>query len=876
MKTFAKIILTASAIGLVGCGGGGSSDPDSASGSVIAYSGKTTKASLTEENTKYFVEYVNESFSNAVTNTVSSKITSLPKISRKLTGTSMVNLKIIDSDSRAGRVSGKVSVVVEETGEYTGTITYTYDNFSDVAGIVANGKIVNYLTVNSDEIVTKSVVDYQNFHMKIQEADFSIDGSVTSALNQSGSSIVENYVVKNNKTAEMVKYDKFTTNLNDKKQIVSYSGKIYDSRYGYVEVSTLSDLAYNEDGTRKAEGEIRLEGEKSSSTVKFAYDDRVRVEIDKDKDGNTDEVHVYKNGNFEQELPNAAPVISISFPQSIFTDTDMSAVKVSFYDPDLDQVETNYKWYVNGSDKGTTLALDNRLFKKHDKLKLTVTATDDRAGDVKTTTKSKVQEVLNSAPIALIESNATSEDIEPLSNIRLDASKSIDKDDDNLSYEWKIYKYIPEDEWQGEPIVETISPANMDANGDLDQLYIIVEANTSKYMNDPTVKQPIFSANNAGQHIIKCTVFDDDMAYDSMEINLTVMPLDIIEKSESKTFFTGQETLPESTFNQSIVAYDLNNDHNKELIYLTRDPNDLYKTQLHITYDAKDNNATTQSYDINNSNDSLGINVKDINGDGLLDIILGQYILQQNQQFRFEVFNQYIWDKMTIVDDFNGDKKADGAYLNGCLLEIYTNFDNYDEKIQYSVKDCNKTDVTGQKYEHKLKVADFNNDGVEDYLIFSRNLYDYSTELIVVYKDSTGSLTQSKTTQLGENVYGDTIVNGDINGDGFDDLVIASILYENNKNFTFKKIQLLNTRMNGSTNDNFVIADMNNDKKGDILYKNGDILRVLIQGENYNMYDFKLKNVNGIDNLIISDIDNDGKAEIVENFQNRILITSVK
>ena len=862
---------------LVGCGGGGGSSTSEEA--TFSYSGKTSKVILDENNTQYFVELVNASFSNTVSTTLSpkvNKIASLHKMSQKIIEDSAPNMKVTDSTSIEGKISGQVSVVTEETGSYTATITYTYKNFSDVQGIVVNGKVINYLTVNSNEVLTKSIFAYEMLNIKIQGEDVTLDGKITSTPTASGSTLVENYVAKNNKTSEMIKYDNYETHLNKQGQIISYGGKIYDSNYGYVNVSTLSPLAYNEDGSPKAEGEIFLEGETSSATIKYAYDNRVRVEIDVDKDGSSDDVQVYQAGNYEQEIPNAAPVIYISFPQSIYTDTDMSAVKVTIYDPDLDGFTVTNQWQINGVDKSTEVILDNTLFVKHDMLKLTVSASDDRVGNTKTSTKMKEQEVLNSVPRAFIESNTTSNEIEALSTVQFDASSSTDNDTDPLTYQWKVYKYIPEEEHRGEPIIETVWPDDLDPNGDIVYSNLIIEVNSSEYFNDTTLEKPIFNANVEGKHIVLCTVFDDDKAENTTEFNLTIKPLDIIKSTESKVFFDGQDTLGEWTFNSTIKAFDLNNDNNKELVYLTRNPVDPYSTLLHITHDAKNSNQVTQSYSVNVLNSS-SLDFSEFNGDGRVDILLRgmnkDYVMIQSNDGTFKnpiEVNRSI--RGIYIDDFNGDGKGDVVELYGCELIFNAPYSNYNEDalLRYTVNAC---DEGSYKNSNILKVADFNNDGIQDFMVMTPNTYNGKAKFVIVYRDNNKVLVEGPLVEIKQRV-GTNISIADLTRDGFNDILFGFILFENNKDLTFKKIVTLGTKENGSTNDRIVITDINNDAKEDILYHNADTLRVLVQGDNYQMSDFEIKSV--IDNIVIADIDNDGKTEIVENYQNRIEITSFR
>ena len=870
MKILLKMMLIMSGLVLVGCGGGGGIPSETSNVSVLEYKGKTQLATLDNETIKEFIENTNMSFADMIEVPDAEDIS----LSKKLS-------KIVQKSEKKANGSKSGSIDYEETtiDNVTKKITVIFKNFNDGDEETLDGKIVYLITVDEQEsfFIKKMDLTIENFSIKDNEVDLIMHGTMKMRSNDNATkkTLTQNIVAKNNADDSMIKLENFITVLDGSDRAISYKGKLYDSQKGYIEVTTPVELSYDKEGTLEVGGEILYEGKNATVRERIAHDNSLRVETDYDKDGSVDEVEVY-NAETLEIIPNRAPVVTIYFPQSIYTDTNMSEVKVDVYDPDLDEVTVAYEWKINGESKVDSLSLDNGLFVKHDMLKLEVTATDDRVGDVKVSMQDKEQVVLNTAPIALIESNATAENIEAFVKVKLDASLSADIDNDILTYQWKVYKYIPETEWHGEPIVETVWTDIAETVGDIDIPYIIIEVNASKYINNVTLEKPIFSAIAEGKHIILCTVFDDDMAENTTELNLTIKPLDIIKGTESKVFFEGQDTLGEWTFNSTIKAFDLNNDNNKELVYLTRNPMEPSTTLLHITHDAKNSNQVTQSHSVNVLNSS-SLDFSEFNGDGRVDILLGgmnkDYVMIQNNDGTFKnpiEVNRSI--RGIYIDDFNGDGKGDVVELYGCELIINAPYSNYNEDalLRYTVNAC---DEGSYKNSNILKVADFNNDGIQDFMVMTPNTYNGKAKFVIVYRDNNNDLVEGPVVEIKQRV-GTNISIADLTRDGFNDIVFDFILFENNKDLTFKKIVTFGTKENGSTNDRIVIADINNDVKEDILYHNADILRVLVQGDNYQMGDFEIKSV--IDNTVIADIDNDGRAEIIENYQNRIEITSLQ
>ena len=858
MSIFFKSILIISTILLIGCGGGGSS-----SDKGLEYKGKTTKAILNENTFKDFVSQL--PITPIDITDISEDEDENQKIFKKY-----FKLEKSTSETIKGRKSGTVDVSREEISSLKIKMIATFKNYNDGTETL-NGKVIYLITVDEEEsfFIREMDISFKNFEIKNSSDDITMNGSTKMTSNKEATrkTFVQNILLKDNKNENMIKFENFIMIVDGEDNELSYVGKIYDSRYGYVEVSTPIELSYDTDGKLLHGGVIIYKGKDSTIKEKIAYENSIRVELHNEKTGEVDKVEVYNIETMEV-VPNRKPIINILFPKKIYTDTNMNKTNISVYDPDLDAFSTEYEWKVDNKTKSTVVNIDNNLFKKHQYLQLTVTATDDRVGKNEVGIKSLKQEVLNSKPIAKITTNIVGDKIESLSSIQFDTSLTTDKDHDKLNYKWEVYKYIHNDEAiysEGEYIEEDTALFND---------FSLFRMDANKYLNNIKSSKPIYKAISEGKHIIKCIVWDDDKAMDTTQLTINTEPLDILMNSTSKVLFPNQDSLYEFTFNSTIKAFDLDHDGEEELIYFTRNPdNEEGDSLLHISSHIKSSKSETKSFSVGVLTSS-NIEFVDFNGNGRTDIILlgenNRYVMLQKEDSSFEEALEIELNRGVLyIDDMNEDNKTDSVKLDDCNLNIFTDFMDKNKTIIYKIKSCQEIEET-----HTLAVSDMNNDGIDDFIVFTYNSIIEEGMLLIVYKNLKGDFNETQTIFLKEKVFSESISIGDINGDGFNDVVIDFLLFENMKNFQLKEIKTLETYENASTRDGLVILDMNNDKREDIFYENAGSLRILIQNENFQMNDFKIKDV--ILNRVISDIDNDGKIEIIENYHNRIEITSLK
>ena len=865
MKIFLKMVSVASVVLFVGCGGGGG-NPGGQGG--LAYKGETARASLDKNETQNFLSVLNTSYADMIDVPGSSH----NKIAKK---TSLL-LKRLDKKAN-GATSGSVDMTEKKIDNVTRQIIAIFKNFNDGDGETLDGKVTYVVTVDAQDssFVKKMSIKFDMFHIEDDETDIVMDGLIDVKVSNDGKrkTLTQNLVAKNNQDNTMMKFEDLKTVLDEYDREISYEGKIYYSEAGYITVSTPVELTYDESGNPMVGGEILYEGKDATVKVRTAYDNRVRVEIDNGNDGTVDDVQVYQDGDFEQEIPNAAPVISISFPQSIYTDTDMSVVSVTVYDPDLDGFASAYEWKVNDAVQSDVFELTNDKFVKHDRLKLTVVAIDDRTGDVKSATQSKEQEVLNSRPVASITSDLTTETVDAFSKIHFDASESLDKDNDVLSYKWEVYRYIDvsdaffavDDTWE---LIES------------NQSVELYRVDASENMNSDTLAKPVFFASGAGKYIIKCIVSDDEMAEDeSQEINITVNSA--IGSIEEANLSNNDEYVATLT----ATSFDLDQNGLKDILYSS----ETYSgTFLNIDYQDSKKVYNHTEFEINGT-----LYYGDFNGNGVLDaLIFGDTSkilqLQRNNITAMQDINissYYNLINIAAVSDINNDRKDDIIVRDNNIDQymIYTDVGNLNEKIVVG----NSANCQGIK-----SAEDINGDGLKDIICTPFKVRECSTDdsECSAYIGMTYFMQKSSNNFVKkEHKY--TLLNNGTPSSVFSTRLYGSVMldsthmaisaYDGNMTnlYTFAleedKLNFLSKiKVNRERIDGFMRpVDLNKDGRKDLVSfsDGGNVLSVFIQKENYDFYTnalFKIDTYSQLtdriaSNAIIDDIDNDGTMEII-------------
>ena len=230
------------------------------------------------------------------------------------------------------------------------------------------------------------------------------------------------------------------------------------------------------------------------------------------------------------------------------------------------------------------------------------------------------------------------------------------------------------------------------------------------------------------------------------------------------------------------------------------------------------------------------------------------------------------------VGDFNGDGKADLAYLDGgspSLLHILLG--NGDGTFQHGSDIVLPFGIGGE-----ITVADVNNDGHLDLLIGGGN--QFQAELAVLLGQGNGAFSAPIISQFASNtaLFADipfTFGVADFNGDGAADLIVTdplnqviySLLGDNTGSFTLKS-----TFGNSGAPGQVLTADFNGDGHPDFMVHNGlgaDVTVYLGLGDGTFQPGVSYTGPNHIGSVVLVDMDGDGHLDmVVSGFPNTISI----
>ncbi len=237
-----------------------------------------------------------------------------------------------------------------------------------------------------------------------------------------------------------------------------------------------------------------------------------------------------------------------------------------------------------------------------------------------------------------------------------------------------------------------------------------------------------------------------------------------------------------------------------------------------------------------------GIAVADFNGDGILDLATDSWGNDEiavlfgdssgfNSPLLYLRTGKHPYQRLRTTD-INGDGKAD---------IITTNLDDNNTSIllgdgQGHFHDAPGSPVACGDAPFGVAIADLNNDGKPDLAIVnSPTITSDKTGrdgLTILFGDGTGGFSVMPGSPFKTGKSPSRVAIGDINGDGFKDVVVADY---NDKSITVfmmdkKGIASASTIDTGRSPDGLAVHDMNADGKADIIVSNGgdDNLEILL------------------------------------------------
>lgn len=461
------LVFTLSACG----GGGGGGSTGSVSTPSLSYSGVSTAATIDSVNADQFVLELFDGGSiggvaaASVTNTSQRPSTTgvLPAIKRLVVGlASLPRVAPVDRRAVAGVVTPAATIndtLLCDSGSMnisgslndnngTGTLSVGL-SACRLDGTLYEGRLTVSITGADLQLGEITSARYAFDDLRIQEdarryqfaGFFDIDASFT----RNTENLVMNLVFQDLDSERSVKMEnlslisQYDSLFNPSQSDVSVSGRIYDSRYGFVDISTTNLLHYSAIDDFPDSGEILLTGAGQSSLVAGVTTEG-SVELRVDNDGDFD-YEFWSNKPWDNlgrtTAINSAPFANAGLNQSL----DKGAVAVlegsASSDPDYDFV--SFAWQLSDRPQGSQAVL-GRIDSMRPRLQtdvtgdyvITLVVSDGRLSSA---ASQVVITALNTAPQAIAGSNRNAV---PGVNEILDGQGSTDRNGDPLSYTWTL------------------------------------------------------------------------------------------------------------------------------------------------------------------------------------------------------------------------------------------------------------------------------------------------------------------------------------------------------------------------------------------------------------------------------------------------------
>ncbi len=317
------VLCVLAACGGGGGGGGGGGSATSAPATPIVYAGSTTPAVITAANAGQMASYVlgggESSASRAVTGVaVVGASATTPRapiidLARKVSRASAGLAPRAPSSALAGVTnvdrtdpcdSGSVHVVGTLNDNGTGSLSFTWTNClsgNDSISGQATGRVD---AVDSARNAIDTTIAFTRLAFRAPDANWDMTGSFRLQVNAAAKAETStvNVVVLNNNTAEIFKTENLVfVEMDDNvasrtRYTQSISGRVYDTRHGYVDITTPTALYF-----ARATDDFPLDGETlftgaGNRTIRALAlsTNAVRLTLDVNGDGNPDNVAILR------------------------------------------------------------------------------------------------------------------------------------------------------------------------------------------------------------------------------------------------------------------------------------------------------------------------------------------------------------------------------------------------------------------------------------------------------------------------------------------------------------------------------------------------------------------------------------------------------
>lgn len=315
MKSFRTWHLAALlAITMVACGsGGGGSDGDGGKPG-LSYSGKTSKAKVTEQNAvsvttgaykvgesgsaMAFMSTVetapagNSGEGGSMSLSVVESLQSIVQGVEVKSVTLIFSAKVRESDTINGDCGGNAALDVtvdDQTGKFNGTMKFT-KFCSD--GVIFSGNTTFSGKINlTTEEMERFKFNFEELRCSYNGESFTLRGDLSFNFTSQSLTALMNILLKDNRSGKVYKLDDYKVSISEEWNYVDavVTGKYYDPDYGYVVISTIDPLRiYDGDGW-PSEGTLLCQGrDGTKARLQVISDTAFMVEADTNGDGTYD------------------------------------------------------------------------------------------------------------------------------------------------------------------------------------------------------------------------------------------------------------------------------------------------------------------------------------------------------------------------------------------------------------------------------------------------------------------------------------------------------------------------------------------------------------------------------------------------------------
>ncbi len=331
------------------------------------------------------------------------------------------------------------------------------------------------------------------------------------------------------------------------------------------------------------------------------------------------------------------------------------------------------------------------------------------------------------------------------------------------------------------------------------------------------------TGSGSGPYPVTTADVNGDGTPDIIVTNYKIGTVSVFLNTGNGTFLA-QVTYPTGAANDtwSVAAADVNGDNKTDIIV-----GNAVSNTIGVLFNTGTGTFGVEvTYSTGNSSRPYSVVASDVNGDSKPDIIAANYGLNQvvvllnagNGTFGVHMTYSVGTEPFSVTAaDVNGDGKPDiivantGSNSIGVLFNTGTG--------TFGVEATYSTGSGSQPY--SVAAADFNGDGKLDIVAVNYNAFNAG----VFLNAGTGTFVAQVTYSTGSNSYPYYVAAGDVNGDGYPDIIVANY-YANNigvllnrGNGTFAA-QIAYSTGTGSEPYSVRVADLNGDGSLDIIAGN--------------------------------------------------------